>query len=441
MVRHVPPGKRVVLGLSGGIDSVVLLHALLAYQAAHALQLACVHIHHGLSPHADAWTDFCRQLCAQHNIPLSVHHVTVDRRDPAGLEAAARSQRSAVFARIESDFVVTAHHQNDQAETLLLQLLRGAGPKGLAAMPELQHYAAWQAAQLRPLLNIPRADIVAYARQYALAWIEDESNAHTVHTRNYLRHTLMPLVLARFPGALATLGRGAALQAEASILLDELAAIDALDCVVGDRLDCQRLARLSVPRARNVLRWFIARQGLRMPHARRLDETLRQLIHAADDARVSVKLNPGTELRRYCGGAYLVTPRDCAQQVAVPWHGEGSVRLAQAGWDLTLTPTPGRGLSLAKLAAAKVTVGVRQGGEKIRLVKTGRQRSLKNLLQESHLPPWQRDCLPLMWCDGKLVWAADIGIDANYQAAADEPGIVPTKRFLADASLDALCDV
>ena len=423
--RRVAAHQRLVLGLSGGIDSVVLLHILLEHQTTHAFHLACVHVHHGLSPNADLWAGFCEQLCAMHGIPLSIHRVTLNRHDPAGLEAAARQARRQVFARIDADFILTAHHQNDQAETLLLQLLRGAGPKGLAAMPEIQHCAGWNAQQLRPLLSITRADIEYYAQEHALAWVEDESNTNTVYGRNYLRHTLMPLLSARFPAVVPTLARGAALQAEAMVLLQDMANIDAQYCVAGDRLDCPSLARLSLPRARNLLRWFIDRHGLRMTSERRLDEGLRQLLHASHDARVSLTINPGTELRRYRGGAYLVSVRACASQADVLWQGEPTLRLEQAGWDVTMNPVRGTGLGLARLNTTHVELGVRQGGERMRLTKNGVHRSLKNLLQESALPPWQRACMPLLWCDGQLAWADGIGFDADYLATADEPGILP----------------
>lgn len=425
--RHALPGQKLVLGLSGGIDSVAMLHAL---QHPHfsVYELSCVHVHHGLSPHADAWADFCAQLCAGFKLSLTLHRVTVNRHDPAGIEGAARTARRQVFAQLDAEFVLTAHHQNDQAETLLLQLLRGAGPKGLAAMAESQHHSGWQALQLRPWLQVTRAQIEQYAQQHALAWIDDESNSDTAYSRNYLRHTLMPLLTHRFPAVVPTLARSAALQAEASELLQELANVDALQCVSGNRLDCPSLAKLTVPRARNLLRWFIAQHGLRMTSERRLDEGLRQLLHAAHDARVRVAIHPGTELRRYRGGAYLVPVRACAKQAAVRWQGEPTLRLEQAAWDITLNAVCGAGLSLVRLNAAHVELGVRRGGERMRLTKNGVHRSLKNLLQEAALPPWRRACVPLLWCDGQLAWADGIGFDADYLATADEPGIVPLCR-------------
>jgi tRNA(Ile)-lysidine synthase len=460
--RHVPPGARLVLGLSGGSDSVVLLHVLLQLQASHSFHLACAHVHHGLSPHADAWAEFCRNLCAMHRIPLTVHRVNIARDDPAGIEAAARTGRHHIFAATEADFVLTAQHRDDQAETFLLQLLRGAGPKGLAAMAEMQHRCGWEAALLRPLLNVARADIRAYAEVHGLEWVEDESNLDCNYRRNDLRHTILPLVAGRFPGYAATLARAAALQADAAELLQDLAQLDAADAVTGERLDCAVLARLSQPRARNLLRHFIGQHKQRMPREtlinsffpfsrlkpllqnqrvvgaasaanaiiqrfpseRRLNQALHQIVTARQDARVCVNLG-SVELRRFRGGAYLVPLRTHAVQAAVAWHGEAVVHLETLGLKVEFTSTRGSGLKRAALEAGEVVLGVRQGGEHMRPIAGGPRRSLKNLLQEFALPPWQRERLPLLWCDGHVVWAAGIGIDADFAAAAGEPSLIP----------------
>ncbi len=428
--RHVASGSRLVLALSGGIDSVVLLHALLRIQPSHRFELACVHVHHGLSPNADAWAGFCERLCRAHGLALDLRQVRIDRADPAGIEAAARAQRHAVFATLDADVVLTAHHCDDQAETLLLQLLRGAGPKGLAAMAEMQHRAGWRAALLRPLLALTRAELEHDARRHRLEWIEDESNAATDFNRNYLRHAVLPLLAARFPSLSATLARSAALQADAAELLHDLALLDAQHCVNHDRLDCAALARLTTARARNLLRWFIDRHGHAMPSARRLDEARRQLLHAASDAQVRVAIAPGVELRRYRGDAMLVTVRDRVPQARVVWRGETRVQLAQAACEVAMTPVVGAGLSLEKLRAARVELGVRQGGETMRIVAHGPHRSLKNLLQEAQIPPWQRGCLPLIWCGAELVWVAGIGFDPGYAARENEAGVVPTQYVL-----------
>jgi tRNA(Ile)-lysidine synthase len=423
LARHVPPHARLALALSGGLDSVALLHALLPLRDRHPFELQAVHVHHGLSPHAGEWAGFCEQLCASHSVELDVHRVQVARDDAAGIEAAARRARQRVFAALNADFLLTAHQQDDQAETLLLQLLRGAGPKGLAAMGELQRRPGWKAQQLRPVLGVSRAAILDFARSHGLAWVDDESNLDTRYRRNALRQQVMPLLATHFPGSMATLARAAALQGEAAGLLDDLARLDAADALAGDRLDCAVLVRLPVPRARNLLRHFIEQQGYPMPNARALNEALHQLLAARRDARVCVNLGLA-ELWRYRGGAYLVPPAPASAE-RVRWQGEASLWVPAAGVGVQMEAVTGAGLKRAVLEAAEVMLGVRQGGERLRLHAGGPHRSLKNLLQEHAIPPWQRARLPLLWCDGQLVWAAGIGCEAGLCAAPGEAGVLP----------------
>lgn len=423
LARYVHPHARLTLALSGGLDSVVLLHALLALRDGHPFELRAVHVHHGLSPHADDWAAFCRDLCATHGVELIIHRVHVKRDDPAGIEAAARRERQHIFAVLDADFLLTAHHRDDQAETLMLQLLRGAGPKGLAAMAGMQSRPGWRAAQLRPLLTIPRADLLRTAQEHGLAWVDDESNLDPRYRRNALRQQVMPLLAQHFPGADRTLARAAALQADAAELLDDLARLDAQAAIAGERLDCGALVRLSTARARNLLRHFIEQHGQAMPSLRWLDEALHQLRAAQADARVRVNLGR-MELWRYRGGAYLVAPGP--QWVEpVRWQGEAAIWVPAAGVDVRMEPVNGTGLRQATLAAGDVTFGVRTGGEHLRLHAGGPRRSLKNLLQEHGIPPWQRERLPLMWCDDRLVWAAGIGFEADLCAVPGEAGILP----------------
>ena len=423
LARHVFPHARLTLALSGGLDSVALLYALLALRDQHAFDLRTVHVHHGLSPHADDWAGFCRQLCATHAVELSIHRVQIARDDPTGIEAAARRERQRIFAGLDADFLLTAHQQDDQAETLLLQLLRGAGPKGLAAMGEVQRRPGWQAVQLRPLLGMSRSDLLLAAQEQELAWVDDESNLDTRYRRNALRQQVMPLLAQHFPGAGRTLARAAALQADAADLLDDLARLDAREAIVGDRLDCAALARLSTPRARNLLRHFMEQHGQAMPSQRRLDEALHQLRSAHNDARVRVNLGQ-VDVWRFRGGAYLV-PEAPPRAAPVRWQGEATVWVPAAGLSVRMERVNGAGLKVAALEACEVTLGVRAGGEHFRPHAGGPRRSLKNLLQEHAIPPWQRERLPLMWCDGRLVWAAGIGVEADVCAAPGEAGVLP----------------
>jgi len=423
LARHAFPHARLTLALSGGLDSVVLLHALLALRDQYPFELDAVHVHHGLSPHADDWAAFCGQLCAAHDVELNIHRVQVARDDPAGIEAAARRERQRIFAALDADFLLTAHQQDDQAETLLLHLLRGAGPKGLAAMAEMQSRPGWRAVQLRPLLDVARADLLRAAQAQGLTWVDDESNQDVRYRRNALRQQVMPLLAQHFPGAGRTLARAAGLQADAAELLDDLAQLDARGAISGDRLDCAELRRLSTPRARNLLRHFIEQHGQPLPSLRRLDEALHQLRNAHADARVRVNFGQ-VELWRYRGGAYLVAAAP-PQAGPVRWQGEAAVWVPAAGVSVRMERAAGAGLREDVLAAGNVTLGVRAGGEHMRLHAGGPRRSLKNLLQEHAIPPWQRARMPLMWCDGRLVWAAGIGFEAELCAGPGEAGVLP----------------
>ncbi|OZA30558.1 MAG: tRNA lysidine(34) synthetase TilS [Hydrogenophilales bacterium 17-61-9] len=423
LARHVPPHARLTLALSGGLDSMVLLHALNALRP-YPFDLHAVHVHHGLSPRADHWAQFCAQTCAALAIELNVHRIRIAESDPAGIEAAARRERRQIFAALDTDFLLTAHHKNDQAETLMLQLLRGAGPKGLSAMAELQRLPDWRAAQLRPLLPVTRAELGRYAQMHALDWVEDESNLDIRYRRNALRRQVMPLLDAHFPGATLTLARAAALQADAAELLDDLARLDAQAAIDGARLDCQMLAALSIPRARNLLRYFIGVQGWPMPNARRLNEALHQLLDAHPAARMRVNLG-GADLHRFRGGAYLVPAQALPVQAPQAWRGEPFIALEAVGLRVVFTPTVGSGLKRALLDAGRTELRLREGRERMRLTPGGPHRTLKNLLQESAIPPWERERLPLLVCDGRLVWAAGLGVDADFRAGPGEAGVMP----------------
>lgn len=420
---HLSRDASLVLGLSGGIDSVVLFHLVRACQPSLGLRFSCVHVHHGLSDKAEHWAEFCRSLCAEHDVPFDLQRVDVACDDPAGIEAAARTARRRVFATIEADALLTAHHQDDQAETLLLQLLRGAGPKGLAAMAPWHQPPGWRAAQLRPLLGVTRADIRAHAEQHRLRWVEDESNLDSRHRRNALRNELLPQLARHFPGYAATLARAAALQGEAAELLDELAAIDAAAAVSEGGLECLTLARLTPARQRNLLRHFIAAQGYRLPNERRLAQGLQQLLDAARDAQVCVNLGE-VDLHRFRGQARLVPHAAKGSADAIEWHGEDLLDLPWLARPLRFSPASGAGVKRAWLEAGPVEVRRRCGGERLRPLAGGPHRSLKNLLQEAAIPPWQRDTLPLLWCHGRLAWAAGVGYDADFLAEPGEAGII-----------------
>jgi len=389
---------------------MVLLDALCALAAAYPFELGAVHVNHGLSPHAEEWTTFCAEQCAARAVPLLVHRLTL-RRNAASLEARARAERYVRLDASGADVIALAHHADDQAETVLLQLLRGAGARGLSAMPR---FRPGKPALLRPLLDCTRSMLCSYAKSRNLEWIEDESNSQTRHKRNLLRHQVVPLLATHFPGYPATLARAAELQAEAVGLMDALAAHDA-GASTGSTLVLAQLRPLSPPRARNLLRWFVQRQGLRPPSQARLAEMLRQLDQAAADARIRLE-HDGAVIGCHRG---LIAVHAAAQGAfSLVWHGEADVALP-AGV-LHFRSTQGDGVSAERLARAKVTLRSRVGGERIQIAANRPRRALKRLLQEARMPPWQREALPLLWCDDELVAVPGIGIAPAFQAAPGE---------------------
>jgi len=438
----VRPADRLLAGVSGGVDSVVLLDCLRRVSRKLRVRVAVLHINHRLSPNAGRWDAFCRRLCRTQGIPYS--SVTVKIARGGNLEAAARAARYAVFDRQRTDYLVLAQHRDDQVETLLLQLLRGAGVRGLAAMPLLRkveggrrkaevkrgrtdHPSSFisHPSILRPLLDVTRAEILEYARKRRLEWIEDESNASVDFRRNFLRHEVLPVIARRFPSYRTTVARSARHLAEAGELLDELAAQDATGSFDGVTLAVAALGRLPSARARNLLRFFLARSGVVMPNVERLEEALRQALTARQDARVAVALDDSV-LRRYAGRLHVVpVSRPLPRGYVRRWHGELEIELPEFGGVLLLQRTRDHGISLARLRAQPVTIRSRQGGERLQPDPSRPRRSLKNLLQEAHVAPWQRDRLPLIYCGNALVWVPEVGVDSAFQARPDEVALRP----------------
>jgi tRNA(Ile)-lysidine synthase len=425
LLEHVPHGARVTLGLSGGVDSVAALDLLARCAPEHPFKLACLHVNHGISPNAARWARFARAAARRYGLRCSVKVVDLAPHRRLGLEGAARAARYAAFARADADFVVLAQHRDDQAETVLLQLLRGAGLPGLAAMPVIRDQTGGDAPRLlRPLLDATRAEIEAYARERGLAWVEDESNADERRPRNRLRHRVMPLLRELHPDPAASLARSAAHIAEAEALMQALAAIDARAATRDGRLRVSALARLPRPRAKNLLRWWLSTAGGTTPDSAQLDELLRQLLTARSDGVVRVAA-AGIEIRRFRGTVWAVAP---AVKVRGDWRSRWDGRrtwpLPELGGVLRFKPAASAGLSAAALARGPVEVRVRAGGERFQPDARRPRRTLKHLLQEAGVPPWEREALPLVYCGGALAFVPGIGIAAALQAGPRERGMV-----------------
>jgi tRNA(Ile)-lysidine synthase len=415
-------GERLCVGFSGGLDSTVLLDVLAGLRDRLGFALEAMHVHHGLSPNADAWASSCEAFAQGLGVPIRIERVRFDHGDPAGLEAAARRARRAALSGSGADAIALAHHRDDQAETVLLQALRGTGLKGLAGMGPV--HEALGVRWVRPLLEVPRAALEAHAGARSLVWVEDESNDSVDFDRNFLRREGLPLLASRFPQAGSSLARLARHAASAGRLLEALARQDAGAALEAARLPAAPLRALPPGRAANVLRHWIEANGGAMPSEARLAEMLRQLLGARGDADVRLA-HEGYLLARH-GDALAIEPaHPVTPDWEVAWRGEAVLSLGDRLGEVRFERRAGVGIAASRVESGRWRFASRRGGERIRLAAGRPTRTLKNLLQEGDVPAWQRDRLPLLFEDGRLVWVPGIGISADYRAGPGEPGFDP----------------
>lgn len=410
------------LAYSGGVDSQVLLHLLHQIQQQPALRASCqfnlcaVYIDHQLQAESSAWAEHCAQQCAALNIPFQAIAVNAQAEAGESPEAAARTARYAALKNIIQPgmCLLTAQHQDDQAETVLIQLLRGAGAAGLSAMPECSEFAeGWHC---RPLLNISQQAIHAYAQQHQLQWVEDPSNQLPHYDRNFLRQSIMPTLQQRWPSVNKTLGRFARQQAENNALLEELALID-LDTLrqTDDSIELNALRQLSSARARNVLRYWIKTQQAGMPSSSILAQLLQQIQDDSHDNHLCISWGDN-ELRRFRNALYLCRASEHDPQQVIAWNGQQVVELPSLGKTLELTHAQTTAdityLLKAEILDMSLTIRFRQGGERIQPAGRQGHRDLKKLFQEAAVPEWQRERIPLLYANEQLVavvgyWLAD----------------------------------
>jgi tRNA(Ile)-lysidine synthase len=414
----------MTVALSGGVDSVVLLHLLHDLKKKHHFILKASHVHHGLSKNADKWVKFCEKLCKKLSVPLEVHYVQLPKKKSLGVEGEARQLRYEKLFQSKSDLVVLAHHADDQAETFLLQLIRGAGVKGLSSMAHCDDTRKlW-----RPLLNASRFDIENYAKQHKLKWIEDESNQNIDFDRNFIRAKVLPILMNRFSHIIKVISRSSSHLAEAQNLLDDLAKIDLKSYLKSSKykhkLQVKYLNIISNSRAKNVLRYWLEMNNQLMPSKELLEELLRQVLTAKKDAELKIDLSKDVEIRRYKDEIYIVQKNQNRQKnYEIVWAGESEILLPN-GTRLKFKKAKGKGINLKFLDHQKLKIKNRQGGEFFKPDSKRPTKKIKQLLQESDLPPWERDFLPLVFVGDDLASIPNFGIDQKYQTDPQMTGLV-----------------
>lgn len=406
--------RRLVVAYSGGADSTALL-GLAAARQDHRRLLA-VHVHHGWHERADDWAEHCLRVAADLGVRCRLRRVDAAPVAGEGPEAAARRARYATLAAElgPGDALLTAHHADDQAETVLLALLRGAGVRGLAAMPGCRPLGS--GVHLRPFLRIPGRLLRARALELGLDWIEDPANADAAYDRVYVRREILPVLRRRWPGAAATLARTASLAGDSIGIEDALAARDHVACRgrIDGTLDVTALMRLTPERQRLLVRWWLRRRGMAVPPAPRL-ETLREQVAGAAGDRNPLVAWSGVEVRRWAGLLWALRPRPEIEPGAeFHWPADLPVlELPDRRLDRSTLDLPAMGIA----ADADVRIRYPYGGERVRLAGAARERALKDILRDAGVPPWERRRVPLLRVDGRLV--AVIGIGRVVDAALD----------------------
>lgn len=427
--RHPLEHGRYHVAFSGGVDSTVLLHLLFQLQQQGEIEalLGAIHIHHGLQQEADQWAIHCQKVCDQLDIPLILSPVDATPKQGESPEAAARRARYQAFQKAlePGDQLLLAHHQQDQAETFLLRALRGAGPRGLAAMQPARPVGAAQL--LRPLLDVPQQVLIDYAVAEQLEWIEDSSNQELDADRNYLRHQVFPLLQQRWPGVSRTLARSSAHCRETDLLLQRWSKEQIGLMGPGDSLPL--IEEESEVQLRSRIRGWLLLNQVDLPDTTHLQRIVREVASARPDAEplvewVTTKGVP-VRIRRFQQALYIdrgakkrAFEHPCQWDFQTPLALDGE-RVLQA-----TAATAGERVSLVQLEGCEVTVGWREGGERCQPTGVPMRRTLKNLLREKGVPPWERERIPLLFVDGELAQVVGHFVCDPFAARESEPGIL-----------------
>lgn len=421
--------SKFYIAFSGGMDSHILLHVI--HHLFSHLPLQALHVNHGLHPEATKWAIHCQTICDALNIPLHIEdiasqlHSKVYQEKSKGPEEAARNARYAILkAKLKAnDCLLTGHHIDDQAETLLLQLSRGSGVQGLASMPFVtKHQAGYY--HLRPLLDWTYEERITYAKQHQLTWIEDSSNLDQHFTRNFIRHSILPGFKKRWPRIAKIFSRTADHCAEASNLCAEVAQQDLSNISQNEqnRLSIEGLMQLSSARSRNALRYWLKQQLDYFPASAQLHQ-IEQLLYSKKSYLELFFKN--RIFKRYRSHLYSLPQKtdDRIPISPIPWDIREPLKL-NSGYTLIAKSTQGIGIRRALLSKHPILeVCFRKGGECFRPSGRNGSHSLKKLYQEWNILPWQRSEVPLLYFQDKLIAVAGYAIAEDNKAHAKEPGI------------------
>ncbi|MDW3095196.1 MAG: tRNA lysidine(34) synthetase TilS [Gammaproteobacteria bacterium] len=405
--------KSICIAYSGGIDSTVLLHAANIACASRGRLLKAIHIDHQIHADSNAWSQHCRHQCDELNIDIDVICVDVEQYNHLGVEGAARQARYQAFESVlgVNDLLLSAHHADDQIETMLLQLFRGAGVHGLAGCASKR--ALGKALLMRPLLDISRQQIEEYAQKHQLSWLDDPSNDSLVHDRNYLRLQVMPLLHSRWQGLQDTIGRSGQWQSESMQMLNDLAKLDAKDAIDKSyALDIEKIKALDNARLKNVLRWWIKSAGYLTPSAEILQRVVDDAVRSRDNCGACIRWQYN-EIRKYRGLLYLqpiMIKHDVTQ--SYQWDLKRPLIIDSLGLTLTREQLDNFGINLCDVE--NLLVKFRQGGEAMRPRGRGCQKDLKKLFQEQGVKPWERDRIPLLFHQQQLIFVWGYWIGEGY---------------------------
>jgi len=407
----------ILLGLSGGLDSCVLLHLLANMQTQLDFKLKAIHVHHGLSSSADDWLNFCKQKCKLLDIEFDAVKVKINEKGSLGIEGEARELRYEAIKKKQKGVVALGHHQNDQAETLLLQLLRGSGLKGLAGMPEFDEERKFW----RPMLNIKKELLEKYASENDIKYIKDESNEDINFDRNFIRKKVLPLIESRYPASIETISRSATNISEGH-QINELLALDDSKNVMSDdgsHLLIENLNKLPNLRAINLIRWWLSFNDLLMPSKKNVEELFRQVKLIKKDTSLNLKISNDRSIRAFDDKLLIVSIMNDLPSYHFKWAGQEEIELPNKS-KLHFVKTKKGGLSLSKLGAKSLYIKSRTGGEKLKSFPDQPSRSLKYLFQKADIPHWERDQVPLVYANEQLVAVPNLGVQYEYQSKVGE---------------------